>query len=58
MGKKKFEFVVENQPSEEVLRESYRILAEGLISKYGLKNMQEVVRQYEARKNRKGMGNE
>ena len=53
MAKRKemeFIFVVDVPPDEDCISRSHKVLADGLIEKYGIETMKEVVRQIKAKK--------
>lgn len=41
-----FEFIFENEPDEETIREFHQCIAQGLINKYGAENMKRVLEEY------------
>lgn len=44
---KKYEFVIGIAPDEETIKEFHKVLANGLIKKYGIETMKEVIRMIE-----------
>lgn len=44
---KKYEFVIGMAPDEETIKEFHKVLANGLIKKYGIETMKEVIRMIE-----------
>lgn len=39
-----YEFIFDNEPDEETLKEAHRIIAEAYIKKYGVQNMKKVLK--------------
>lgn len=49
MKDKKFEFIVDVPPDEDVIRRFHMVIAKALVNKYGVENMKRVLEMYQNR---------